>query len=250
MAPMIQLERSTTRVESTDKNKLEEPEDVVVGRKTEQRRTESPRRLSLKATVQAYDKMHKVIDQHQTYFKLSPAQFIWLRRGSNWRQMLAKIVLAFIGVVIFTNIQANSDGDKNDQYWIRGFFLLLFLYYLSTSILYIISYPLGEIIHEVPVHMAFAILRLLTVFFVVGIIHFYSGLLLEIQLNETNKRDIESTFFRTTRIISMLALIIFILFILVTLLPLCNVGGLDGTRVRRPKAFRKFKNITFGNLIF
>ena len=69
-------------------------------------------------------------------------------------------------------------------------------------------------------------------------------------LNENNKSDIESFEFRTTRIVCMLALLIFILFILVTLLPLCNVGGLDGTRVRRPKAFRKFKNITFGNLIF
>ena len=164
--------------------------------------------------------------------------------------MLAKIVGSFVGVVLFTNIQANSDGDKEDQYWIRGFFLILFLYYLSTSILYIVSYPLGEIIHEVPVHMAFTILRLLTVFFVIGTIHFYHGLLLEVYLNESNTRDVESVFFRSARIISMLALIIFILFILVTLLPLCNVGGLDGTRVRRPKAFRKFKNITFGNLIF
>ena len=210
---------------------------------------ESPRRLSVKNTVRAYDKMHKVIDQHQTYFKLSPSQFLFLRRGSNWEPMLLKLVIAFAGLLVFTNIQPASAADKHDQYWLRGFFLLIFFYYVTTSSLYILSYPLGEIISEVPVHMAFAILRLLVVFFVLGIIHFYYGLLLEIQINE-NQKDVESALLRTTRIVCMLALIIFILFILVALLPLCNVGGLDGTRVRRPKAFRKFKSITFGNLIF
>lgn len=124
-------------------------------------------------------------------------------------------------------------------------------YFLVTGSLYFLTYPLGEISSEVPVKMAFNLLRILVAFFVIACIHLYYGLCLELQDDEeTNSYNEESWGWRTARILCTLALTVFILWLLLTLTSLCIVSGLDGSRVRRPKAFKKFKNITFGNLIF
>ena len=37
---------------------------------------------------------------------------------------------------------------------------------------------------------------------------------------------------------------------ILVLVPLCNLSGLDGSRVCRPNSFKKFKKVPFGSLIF
>ena len=126
-------------------------------------------------------------------------------------------------------------------------------YFLITSSLYIITYPLGELVAELPVHMAFNLLRLLFTFFLIACIHLKSGLFLEMRdyvSHDDEDSQKESSGFRAARIICTLILICYIFFLFITIVPLCIVSGIDGSRVRRPKAFKKFKKMSFGSLIF
>jgi len=46
-------------------------------------------------------------------------------------------------------------------------------YYLMTSSLYLISYPLSETLQEVPVKIAYTLMRILTSVIFIAIIHLY-----------------------------------------------------------------------------
>ena len=208
---------------------------------------------NISSVVSNYDRMHRALDKHTKYYRLSPAQFIFLRRGSKWMPMLVKIFINLICLFIAIQMPADSDFDKDDRAWIIGFFTFMAVYYMITSSLYILTYPLGEFVTELPVHMAFNLLRLLVTFFLIACIHLWSGLFLEMRDFQTANQEEstrESDLYRAARIICTLILIFYILFMFMTLVPLCHISGMDGSRVRRPKAFRKFKKMTFGSLIF
>ena len=97
--------------------------------------------------------------------------------------------------------------------------------------------------------MAFTLLRLMTVFLAIAMIHLSSGLMLEAREYDSGSEEPsgkESLTFRAARIIgtlseSTLTLIFFCIYLTLTLVPLCIISGLDGSRVRRPKAFKKFR---------
>ena len=92
--------------------------------------------------------------------------------------------------------------------------------------------------------MAFTLLRLMTVFLAMAMIHLSSGLMLEAREYDSGSEEPsgkESLTFRAARIIGTLTLIVFCIYLTLTLVPLCIISGLDGSRVRRPKAFKKFR---------
>lgn len=131
--------------------------------------------------VSKYDRMHKSLDTHTKYYRLSPAQSVFLRRGSKWVPMFAKIFSALLCLFVITRVPAVTDFDKDDKAWLFGYFAFMTTYFLVTSSLYILSYPLGEFVSELPVHMAFNLLRLLVTFFIIACIHLKSGLFLEMR---------------------------------------------------------------------
>ena len=128
-------------------------------------------------------------------------------------------------------------------------------YCIITSSLYFISYPLGERVTELPVKMAYFLLRILVGFYLVACICLYDGIIIEfneIDAGETEADEYKKERFtlRATRIICTLSLIVWVIYMTCTLYNLCYISGIDGTRVLRPKAFKYFRKITFGNLIF
>ena len=124
-------------------------------------------------------------------------------------------------------------------------------YFLVTGSLYLLTFPLGVFVSEVPVKMAFNLLRILVAFFCIASIHLYYGLRLEVQDEEEEDLYYEESWgWRSARVLSTLALMIFVIWLFFTTVSLCIASGLDGSRVRRPKAFKKFKNMSFGSLIF
>lgn len=123
-------------------------------------------------------------------------------------------------------------------------------YTILSSSLYFLSFPIGELFNKVPVLMAFILLRLLVAFFLVFSYHLYYGIEIELEQMESSGGGHERTEFRAARIVCTLALIIWVLFMTFALLNLCYLSGIDGSRVYRPRAFKKFRKISFGNLIF
>ena len=76
---------------------------------------------NISSVVSNYDRMHRALDKHTKYYRLSPAQFIFLRRGSKWMPMLVKIFINLICLFIAIQMPADSDFDKDD----RGFYHIL-----------------------------------------------------------------------------------------------------------------------------
>ena len=76
--------------------------------------------------------------------------------------------------------KVDSSAANMDKNWLEAFFLMASLYYLLTSSLYIFSYPLSQIIHELPNKLAFVLLRILFAFLVIASIHLYYGVRLEV----------------------------------------------------------------------
>ena len=124
--------------------------------------------------------MHRAIDVNTKYYKLSPAQFIWVRRGAHWQTMLFKTALCLMLLSVLSVTKVDSSAANMDKNWLEAFFLMASLYYLMTSSLYIFSYPLSQIIHELPNKLAFVLLRILFAFLVIASIHLYYGVRLEV----------------------------------------------------------------------
>ena len=128
-------------------------------------------------------------------------------------------------------------------------------YFIITSSLYFVSYPLGERVSELPVKMAYFLLRILVGFYLVACICLYDGIKIEFNEIDADKTEVdaynkERFTLRATRIICVLSLIVWVIFMTITLFNLCYISGIDGTRVLRPKAFKNFRKYQFGNLIF
>ena len=169
--------------------------------------------------------------------------------------MVVKIALCLIGLLYVTFMPAKSYIENVDKNYAESFFMIMASYTVITSSLYFISYPMGEKMNEIPVRMAYILLRILVSFFLVACYHLKDGLVLEFDeidsdMESQKLNGIERYQFRAIRIICILSLIVFVVFMALTLIQLCYISGIDGSRVYRPKAFKKFRKITFGNLIF
>ena len=117
---------------------------------------------------------------------------------------------------------------------------------------------MGEYMANVPLQMAYILLRILVGFYLVACYHLYIGINLEfnaIDASENGNEDTglyknENQNLRAARILCTLFLIIWVLFMTFVLFHLCYISGLDGSRVLRPKAFKYFRKYIYGNLIF
>ena len=96
--------------------------------------------------------------------------------------MLQKIAASLIGLTLVTFMSARSDAAKADKAWVQACFLIATSYFLITSSLYLISYPLSELLSATPSYMAFTLLRVLAAFLCLASIHLYNGLILEVNL--------------------------------------------------------------------
>ena len=171
--------------------------------------------------------------------------------------MFSKVTLcaAFYSILRFYVTPKSFEGHE-DKAWLESFLIIMTFYYLLTSSLYILTYPMSEMFQEVPVKIAFLLMRLLTAVIFVSITHLYFGISREFEDSSdiVDASNPESTLIdevlRALRILGSLFLIGFTLFLFGALIPLCNVSGLDGSRVRRPNVYREFGKITFGSLIF
>ena len=66
--------------------------------------------------------------------------------------------------------------------------------------------------------------------------------------NDTTQAEAE--LFRSVRIVALLCLMLFTVYLAFTFVSLLTMCALDGTRVRRPTDFQKFKRVPFGSLLF
>ena len=138
--------------------------------------------LSLDDTVQKYELMHIAIEHNTMYYRLSPAQKIWLRRDSKWRPMLLKIGLCIAGLAFFRIFKANSMDGCEDKCWLETFLLMMTGYQLAMASLYMLVYPIGEAFSEVPVMMAFILMRFITAIIGLSLVHLYFGIQLEVNV--------------------------------------------------------------------
>ena len=98
--------------------------------------------------------------------------------------MIAKIAVCLLGLFFSSTNYANSSSDfvsLQDKHYVEAFFLIMTAYSIIISSLYFISYPMGEHLANVPVHMAYILLRILVGFYLVSCYHLYVGLTLEFQ---------------------------------------------------------------------
>ena len=65
--------------------------------------------------VKSYDKMHKAVEHNTKYFKVDPIQYILLRRGSQWRPMVAKISVCLLGLFFSSNMSAKGHIESVDK---------------------------------------------------------------------------------------------------------------------------------------
>ena len=93
--------------------------------------------------------------------------------------MIAKIAVCLLGFFLASNASASGLISLVDKHYIEGFFLIMASYSIVISSLYFISYPLGEHYSNVPVSMAYILLRVLVGFYLVACYHLYIGLNLE-----------------------------------------------------------------------
>lgn len=138
--------------------------------------------------------MHKAVEQHTKYFRVDPVKYILLRRGAQWKQMLTKIAFFLSGLYFISNMEAKGSIESEDKHFIEGFFLLMSSYTIVTSSLYFLSYPLGERMSELPVFIAYTLLRILVSFLICSYICLYDGLKLEwqhIDSDQTSDKDYE-----------------------------------------------------------
>ena len=192
--------------------------------------------------------MHRAVEHNTKYFRVDPIQYILLRRGSQWRPMVTKIAVCLLGLFFTSNASAKGLIENADKHFVESFFLLMASYSIVTNSLYFISYPLGERLTELPVKMAYFLLRLLVGFFLVSCIVLYDGISIEFNEIDADKAEAaeyrkESFNLRAARILCTLSLIIWVIYMSITLYHLCYLSGIDGTRVHRPKAFKKFRKI-------
>ena len=95
--------------------------------------------------------MHHAIEHNTKYFRIDPVQYILLRRGSQWKPMVAKISISLFGLYFATEMNAKGYIESMDKSFITGFFAIMASYTVITSSLYFLSYPLGEHVTELPV---------------------------------------------------------------------------------------------------
>ena len=169
--------------------------------------------------------------------------------------MVIKIAASLFGLLIASSMGAKGWIENVDKHFIESFFVLMASYSVITSSLYFISFPLGEFFTKVPVKMAYILLRILVGFYLVACICLYDGITIEFAEIDADQAEVaeykkERFNLRMGRILCTLFLIVWVIYMSFTLYNLCFISGIDGTRVLRPKAFKKFRKISFGNLIF
>ena len=97
--------------------------------------------------------------------------------------MIVKLAFLVGGYALLKfKVNRVSEASRRDHAWLESTFIIMIGYYLFTSSLYLVSYPLSELVQEIPVKMAFLLLRLLTAFIGVTSVHLYYGISYEFDL--------------------------------------------------------------------
>ena len=127
--------------------------------------------------------MHEAIEHNTKYYRLNPAQFVWLRRGSKWQPIFFKIVLCLgcLSALKYT-VHAQSYEGHEDKSWLETFLIIITWYYLLTGSLYLVTYPLSEALQEVPVKISFLLMRIITAIIFISIVHLYYGISSEMDM--------------------------------------------------------------------
>lgn len=64
--------------------------------------------LNVQDVVKSYNTMHKAVEHNTKYYRVDPIQYIFLRRGSQWRPMLVKITACGLGLFFTAGMSASS----------------------------------------------------------------------------------------------------------------------------------------------
>jgi hypothetical protein len=93
--------------------------------------------------------------------------------------MLIKLGIALFGLVVISKLDSKTIVGLQDKYYAQTFFILMTGYFLITSSLYLVSLPLAESVSELPSKMAYILMRLLTAFLLLTLIHLNQGFAIE-----------------------------------------------------------------------